>query len=287
MDRHSFLPLAGFVIAALAVRAHAQAPELLVRPPKPWPQVMVLGTVHLDNPGADVVKARIDDVLAEKRQREIEAVVTGLARFAPTKIAIEVTPAYESRVNDEYRAYLAGSFQLTRDEIHQVGFRLAKALGHSRLYAVDHKLDLDFQTALEFAAEHGQKAELEWFGSVMQKIERYFTDLYARGTVAEILAAQNDDASADDGVALYQLMSRIGMDDSYAGADVAADGYKRNLRIYTNVLRLIDSPADRVLVVIGGGHRPLLRQFFLQSPGYELVATLPYLQPVKPADRAR
>jgi hypothetical protein len=287
MDPRPLLPLAALALSLLAPRSAAQSPTFLDRPPKPWPQVMILGTVHLDNPGLDVVKAKLDDVLAEKRQREIEAVVVSLAQFAPTKIAVECTPAAEKRINEDYRAYLAGAFELTRNEIHQIGFRLAKELGHSRLHGVDHKLDLDFDAALKYAAEHGQEAELAWFGSLMQKIERHFADLYARGTMAEILAAQNDDAQADDGVAAYQMMSRIGKDASYVGADVAADWYKRNLRIYTNIQRIVDAPSDRVLVVIGGGHRPLLRQLFVQTPGYELVATRPYLENVTPADRAR
>jgi len=49
------------------------------------------------------------------------------------------------------------------------------------------------------------------------------------------------------------------------------------MRIYANILRIIDSPNDRVLLLIGGGHRPLLRQMLTQTPGYEFVPTLPYL----------
>lgn len=54
-------------------------------------KILILGTYHLDNPGRDSVNVRVDDVLAEKRQREIAFVLDRLANFKPTKIAIEAS----------------------------------------------------------------------------------------------------------------------------------------------------------------------------------------------------
>jgi opacity protein-like surface antigen len=261
-----------------ATSVAAQDIPIIDRPSKPWPQVMVVGTVHFHNPGQDAVKSALDDVLSQKRQQEIGALVASLARFKPTKIAVERPPSEDATLNASYRGFLAGTYTLTRNEIDQVALRLAKQLGHPKVYPIDHRLGLDFNRALGFAAQNGQQDEVARFGATVQRIETYFSALYAKGTMSEIIAAQNSDAQADDGVALYQLMSRIGKDTTYVGADVATDWYKRNIRIYANILRLIDSPQDRVLVLIGGGHRPLLRQFFLQSPGYEFVPTLPYLR---------
>jgi len=260
-----------------AASTRAQMPQILEPPAKPWPQIMVVGTVHLANPGADAVTTKIDDVLSPERQQQIGAVVDGLARYKPTKIAIERVRTMEESVNTNYRAYLAGTYELTRNEIDQIAMRLAKRLGHTRLYAIDHPLSLDFGSVMQYAAMNGQQDQIAWFTGVTQKLDRYFSDLYARGTIAEILAAQNDDQRATEGIAVYQLMSRIGRDSSYVGADLASDWYKRNMRIYANILRIIDSPNDRVLVLIGGGHRPLLRQMLTQTPGYEFVPTLPYL----------
>jgi hypothetical protein len=159
--------------------------------------------------------------------------------------------------------------------------RLAKRLGHKRLYAIDHQMDLDFDAAMKYAATHGQQDQIAWFTGIIQRIEKYFGELYARGTIGEILAGQNDDEHAVEGIGMYQLMSRIGKDTSYVGADIAATWYHRNVRIYANVLRIVDSPNDRVLVLIGGGHRPLLRQLFMQTPGFDFVPTLPYLPTAK------
>jgi hypothetical protein len=51
--------------------------------------VLVLGTYHMDNPGPDLHNTKADDVLAPKRQAEIEELTAVLARFRFTKIAVE------------------------------------------------------------------------------------------------------------------------------------------------------------------------------------------------------
>ena len=60
------------------------------------PTVMILGTYHMANPGGDAVNFEADDVLAPKKQRELQQLVKPLARFRPTKIAIEVDTRHDA-----------------------------------------------------------------------------------------------------------------------------------------------------------------------------------------------
>ena len=89
------------------------------------PTIIILGSRHFANPGMDGTNTKMDDVLAPKRQREIEQLVTQLKAFQPTKIAIEADPARDTRVNASYQDYLAGTYELRRNESDQIGFRLA------------------------------------------------------------------------------------------------------------------------------------------------------------------
>jgi hypothetical protein len=54
-------------------------------------RVLVLGMVHLSNPGRDLSNVQVDDVLAPKRQRELTQLIYVLKRFRTTKIAIEAS----------------------------------------------------------------------------------------------------------------------------------------------------------------------------------------------------
>jgi len=58
-----------------------------------------------------------------------------------------------------------------------------------------------------------------------------------------------------DGVALYET------------TDLAANWYKRNLRIFTNLLEITE-PGDRVLLIIGSGHGKILKGFAADHPCY-------------------
>ena len=53
-------------------------------------QVLVVGVYHMSNPRLDAVNVTADDVLAPKRQREIEQLAARLAAFRPTKVAVEI-----------------------------------------------------------------------------------------------------------------------------------------------------------------------------------------------------
>jgi hypothetical protein len=80
--------------------------------------------------------------------------------------------------------------------------------------------------------------------------------------------------NADDQVALsqglYYRMAHLGEPYDWAGADLMADWFRRNVRIYSNVVRLADSPNERVLVIFGSGHLPWLRYNFASDPTLRL-----------------
>jgi hypothetical protein len=69
----------------------------------------------------------------------------------------------------------------------------------------------------------------------------------------------------------YLEMAAIGKDTNYSGADLIADWYKRNLRIYRNLMALHLKPEDRVLILFGAGHAKILQDLVEDSSGMELV----------------
>lgn len=82
-----------------------------------------------------------------------------------------------------------------------------------------------------------------------------------RETVRALLNAANDPALLATQHSYYLRLARIGADEHYPGVDLLRDWYHRNLMIFANILRLLDQPTSRLLVVIGAGHAPLLQQF--------------------------
>ena len=65
------------------------------------PEILVLGTYHMSNPGHDIHNMQADDVQSPKRQQQIAQLMEVLKRFHPTKIAIEAEVG-SKRVEQEY-----------------------------------------------------------------------------------------------------------------------------------------------------------------------------------------
>jgi hypothetical protein len=276
------MPTRAAVLAILlfsaAAPAHAQS-----APPRA--QVMILGTHHMDNPGLDYANPAVDDVLAPRRQAEIAAVAQALAEFRPTRIAIEVPPSRDSAVNAQYRAYRAGSYTLRRNEIDQLGYRLAGMLGHERVYPVDYRLDMDFGGAMQWAAQNGQGELAQRMGATVQAMVEEMNTRMATTSMGAQLAEANS-ARADSMHGLYLVLATVGRDTTYKGAEEVANWYTRNLYIFANIAR-VAQPGERVLVIMGAGHGTLLRDFVDDSPELDLVSAEPYLARFLPQSASR
>ena len=256
------------------------------------PTIMILGSTHLANPGMDVYNTKMDDVLAPKRQREIEQLVTQLKAFRPTKVAIEADERFDAKINADYHGYLEGTYQLKRGEGNQIGFRLAKQMGHPKMYCVDYwperwlileKIDDHLIDRYAFAEAHNQEHFLrpppvtegkivkDKDGTTWIEPEKYqsIVEMYIQGNEPQGRRADHQ---------AYLRSARIGLGDQYPGANwVAHSWYARNLKIFVNLTRITESANDRILLVIGAGHVFLVQQFLEDSGDYIVESPLKYL----------
>ena len=295
----------------LAVRAlpdDALAPDAEAILGQPAGRILLLGTFHFHDAGLDGYKPRYAlDVFSQQRQREIAEVVELLAGFGATKIAIERTADQQEEVNRDYRAYLQGGFDLTANEIHQLGFRLARRLGHERVYCVSawdryYEPPVDCQAymrrygrapleqligsfaqgVLAYARDHGQEHVLsDWtprFRQLSELGDVANTRQPLRQPLRQTLLDINSERAILRGHGSYLVgRFKLGVGDEYVGADWATAWFNRNLRIFANLQRITERPDERILVVIGAGHVPILRHCVQASPEYDLVEVAEYL----------
>jgi hypothetical protein len=59
---------------------------------------------------------------------------------------------------------------------------------------------------------------------------------------------------------------------------MASDWYDRNLHIYANISRLVAKQDERVLVLIGAGHAPILRTLIRTAGEWDVVDPVPFLK---------
>ncbi len=264
-------------IAALALTlcAFSALPAVSQQSPAEKPaaparaEVLVLGVYHMSNPGHDIFNMQADDVLAPKRQAEIAQVIAALAKFHPTKIAVE-GDVFDDRIPKRYADYLAGKHELTRNEIEQIGFRLAKELGHKTVYAVDVDGEFPFQRIVNYAKASGRSKEFDAMMGEIGDMVRAQNQYLASHTVLETLLYMNSDNKVAEDVGFYYRQAHFGQPGDWAGADLVSDWFRRNMRIYSNVVQLADSPNERVLAIFGAGHLGWLQHDFASDPNLRL-----------------
>ncbi len=223
---------------------------------------MILGSVHLDNPNnGDLYLVKTKGIESDQRQAQLQELINCLAQFNPTKITIEVNQKLDSQLKQDYVDYLNGHLKLGTNEKHQIGFKLAKLLGHKKLYAVDWNEALPhvppfFNWAINHHPQGWEKLELK----TKQIIEKSQTLINTK-TFRELYFELNQPEAILEDQQQYNEMVLLGDEDL--------------------ITELVESPSDRILVIYGRAHAYLLHQFLKERGIYNIESICHYLKPVR------
>lgn len=257
-------------------------------------EVLLLGVWHFSNPGLDEYNTEVDNYFSDRRQKEIIEVNTKLAAFKPKKIFIERKSWAQNIVDSIYNAPDFDPKEVPNNrgvsETYQIGFKLGKMLGHQKLYCVDAP-GLWLGSTLNKVADEQYKKINDQYNAKFTQLIKEEGDFLNKHTIregllryntAESLAANHDwyvsfaaqvvdhtkeedfDFSDEDGM-------QVTLDEKYIGAELLAEWYRRNIKIYSKILEAVEAGDKKVLVVFGQGHIPILRQLFKDNPKFKIV----------------
>lgn len=251
------------------------------RDAKVKPTFVLLGTYHMGSEGNNVFKSDVDEVTSPKRQKQIAELLEKLKEYKPTKIAIECDVEVNDKFQERYDKYVAGKYELTKNERDQIGFRLAKELEHKKIYCVDWGIFPKDQ--LYWYENYAKKdEELNKYLKEIRKVGKKNNDANNKKlrslSIIDQLLFLNQPNQIEKGHKSYYDIMRIGRGEEYVGANYLSWWYGRNMKILTNIIRITDTPNDRMLIVYGAGHNKLLTQFATESGFYDVESPLKYLQ---------
>lgn len=231
-------------------------------------EISIVGTFHFPD--------RFD-VFSGKTQREIATFVAELAKWQPDAVAIELPVREQKRIDAYYRDFSVADTVVphscgklvtyghegeltTLNEAVQVGFRLAKILGHSRVYGIDEDMELSDELAAiaRVAVEKPFAEAMRYLENAYENSERTVQALYRIHNDPQYLALDH---------AMYLSMNAVNQG-GYEGARLAAQWYERNLKIFSNLQNLC-ADKTRVFVLIGSSHVPILKELVRGCPGLE------------------
>ncbi|SFQ27030.1 DUF5694 domain-containing protein [Hymenobacter arizonensis] len=268
------------------------------KPPQPHTRIKVylVGTFHFDGSATDVVKGSKTDMEATKKQQEVEDLITRLAQTKADKVFVEWRLKDQPFVDSTYALYRNNQFKLGNNEVYQVGYRLASKLKLPRVYCADADGVFDYEGALKYAKAHGQEKTLNGAFSSAQPdsirqlmearlgttvgldAEQALKDLPNETLVAKLARFNSTEFMRGNMDSYLLTLARVGGSSNYVGADLAGEFYKRNMRIYTNLLRAVDIKHDQsIVLVIGASHVAFLQEQLLYSSLFEVQDVLPLL----------
>ena len=219
---------------------------------------MLVGMFHFANPGRDMVKSRVINVMAPENQAYLDGLAARLAAYRPTDVLAECSPSDQGKMDEKFRDYVAGRFELPSNETYQIGFRVAKLAGLSSVTCFDEDdIGWDAQPMFDYMDKHDPQAK--------QRVEALYQSLGASAdkeqstlSLAQLLQLTNDPARDAVNKGSYLLTNEVGAGDGFSGADASASWWHRNFRMYANIQKSA-APGRRVIALAGQGHTAILK----------------------------
>lgn len=235
-------------------------------------EVLLLGTFHFDNPGLDVAKFENANVLSAKRQEEIHEVIQLLKAYKPDKIFVELPPEVQGKVDTAIMKYKAGKVNLKANEVFQLGYRLAKELDLSTVYAVDYRgADFPYDSLVKVCMAAKQFQLLGFMKQSIDSIEKSFNASLRTKTIKELLLEANTEKARAMQVGGYYHFLQAGDQQNHVGAYLASEWWRRNMIIYGNILKRLEPKDKRILVLFGSGHTALLHEMMKYNQQLQVI----------------
>jgi hypothetical protein len=138
------------------------------------------------------------------------------------------------------------------------------------VYGVDADGEFPYPRVVKYAQATGRAKEFDALNGEVGAMVKAQNAYLASHSILETLLYLNSDDKVAEAVGFYYRQAHFGEAWDWAGADLIADWFRRNIRIYSNVVQLADSPNERILVIFGSGHTGWLQQNFASDPTIRL-----------------
>lgn len=264
-------------LTTFSLKAQINPDNILIKNEK-LPKVLLVGTFHFAYFDQDHYKTdennRID-ILSEQKQKEVLDLVNYIAKFKPTKIFVEDFNK-DNILMTNYRKYKKGKYNLTADEIDQIGFRLLDKLKLDTIYGVDARTiaqDLfENDTTKKYITSLKKNIKNQAISPTLAKYDEWYKldDKYLlENSLLDYFKLLNSEKYQQRG--FYSMFLTSFKNENINGADnLTLDLLGRNVRILHKITQNITSE-DRILILFGSSHTEFFKVFFETSPEYELI----------------
>lgn len=248
-------------------------------------EILVIGTYHFSNPGADVAQYKVLDILSEKPQKQLEQIATAIAKFKPNKIFTEwelkdqlaLDTLYNKYQDGTYFDYVAKKYPkrkfYVQNEIIQLAFRTAKKANHKKVYAIDYQeTSFDFDSIMKFTDSIRLPNFKKEVMLDIKDTETKSNALFATNDLLKCLYYFNSKELRETDIPWY--VGKINDSDklgTYIGAFLASEWYRRNLYMLANIQKQTESSDNRIMILAGASHITMFVDLLKHDSNYKIV----------------
>ena len=216
----------------------------------------------------------------KQNQKDAKKIAEMISAFKPTVICVEVPPSDNMELNEKYKAYLKNPEKASTyyGEVGLVAFVVGQMNNINKLHGIDHKMEYNYTINEDLTNTLDSVTYNRFQSNPFESIPNL--NVFEEGlSLMEKLRKMNHPKFLDFLItANADILTYVGTEHGFEGADEAAKYYQRNLRIYSNLNRLPLRKEDRVFILSGGSHTAFLNDFLKRSLKYEVVNTMDYLK---------
>lgn len=249
---------------------------------KKLPKVFLVGSWHFQYPGLDAHVTNEENrinIYSDRRQKELKELLDYIAIFKPTKILVESGPN-TGYIKYNFNEWKAGRENLMANERSQIGMRLVERFKLDTIYGVDDWpliMDLHYDSLLTKIPYLDSIYKRHYFGGndtlqkMYTKFYNYEEEFQFNNSLLESFKYMNSDKILNRYFGAYIAGGQFVSEEKEGPDALSMFWFNRNLRIFRNIQRIESTANDRILILFGAGHIPILKWFFECSPEYELI----------------
>jgi len=243
-------------------------------------EVLLVGTFHYNNPGADVAKTKSFDILNEDSQLELKNISTKITDYNPTKIFVEWPYDEQNELDSLYQVYKKGNYFendslsdfYLKNEIFQLAFRIAKQNNLKRVYAIDYSTSFPLEDVMKEIEQNNQSELKKKIEDGISKFTVDFDNKIESGvSLTELTYFVNSQEMRKFSNYFHNdLMLLAGSTKDFSGPLLTSEWFKRNIYMWSLIQKCVTESDERIMVLAGLSHVAMFQLFIKENDTWKV-----------------
>ena len=243
-------------------------------------KVLLVGTFHYNNPGADVAKTKSFDILNEDSQLELKNISTKITDYNPTKIFVEWPYDEQNELDSLYQVYKKGNYFendslsdfYLKNEIFQLAFRIARQNNLKRVYAIDYSTSFPLEDVMKEIEQNNQFDLKKKIEDGISKFTVDFDNKIESGvSLTELTYFINSKEMRKFSNYFHNdLMLLAGSTKDFSGPLLTSEWFKRNIYMWSLIQKGVTESDERIMVLAGLSHVAMFELFIKENDTWKV-----------------